>query len=59
MTPKPATDFRLDYGVLFSDPAGIATAIRAYWCNKDTNIVVDIPTEATLQPGNWGTARVK
>jgi hypothetical protein len=59
MTPKPATDFRLDYGVLFSDPAGIATAIRAYWCNKDTNIVVDIPTEATLQPGNWGTGRVK
>ena len=53
--PKPGAEGRIDFGVLFSDPKGTATALRACWHNRDTNIVSDIPTEARLQPNLWGT----
>ncbi len=58
-TPKADSTYRADFGVLFSDPTGQTTAVRSYWSNKDTNIVVDIPTEAKLQPGNWGSVKLK
>jgi hypothetical protein len=57
--PKPGAEGRIDFGVLFSDPEGAATALRAYWQNRDTNIVSDIPTEARLQPANWGVCRIE
>lgn len=53
-TPQAGAEARIDFGVLFSDTAGGATALRSYWCNRDTNIVSDIPSEARLQPGFWG-----
>ena len=52
--PKPGAESRIDVGVLFGDPSGMTTVLRAYWSNRDTNIVTDIPSEARLQPGNWG-----
>ena len=55
----PATDAdgRIDFGVLFSDAKGV-TATRAYWSNRDTLVVTDIPTEAELKPANWGKMRL-
>jgi hypothetical protein len=55
----PATDAdgRIDFGVLFSDSKGV-TATRAYWANRDTLLVTDIPAEAELKPANWGTMRL-
>lgn len=55
---KPPADAegRIDFGVLFGDPKG-TTGLRAYWSNRDTNIVTDIPSEAELKPANWGTLR--
>ena len=55
--PKPGAEGRIDFGVLFGDPSGMTTVLRAYWSNRDTNIVTDIPSEARLQPGNWGICR--
>ncbi|MBM4038219.1 MAG: hypothetical protein FJ290_06855 [Planctomycetes bacterium] len=54
----PRAEGRIDFGVLFSDPRGTATALRACWHNRDTNITSDIPTEARLQPANWGAFRL-
>jgi hypothetical protein len=56
--PKPGAEGRIDFGVLFSDAKGKQTALRAYWENRDTQIVVDIPSEARLQPANWGVSRL-
>lgn len=56
--PKPAMEFRMDFGVLFGDAMGSATALRAYWENLDTQIVADIPSEAALKPANWGVAKI-
>jgi len=53
----PRGEGRIDFGVLFSDPKGTATALRACWHNRDTNITSDIPTEARLQPALWGACR--
>lgn len=48
---------QIGFGVLFSDPSGMQTVARAYWSNRDTNIVTDISSEARLAPGNWGLCR--
>jgi hypothetical protein len=58
LTPAAGAEGRLDVGVLFGDPTGMQTALRAYWVNRDTNIVADIPSEARLQPANWGSFRL-
>jgi len=50
---------RADAGVIFSDPGGSRNALRADVFNKDTSITNDIPSEARLQPGNWGTVRAE
>jgi hypothetical protein len=41
-----------DLGVLKGN--GVQTTQRLYWSNLYTYIVSDIPSEARLQPGNWG-----
>jgi len=56
--PRAGAEGRMDFGVLFSDPQGMRTDVRAYWQNRDTNIVTDIPSEARLQPGDWGISRL-
>ncbi len=42
-----------DIGLLIGDPSG--TRLRLYWSNKKTGIVSDLPSEAVLQPEEWGT----
>ncbi len=55
--PKPGRSYRADLGVLRGD--GVQTLQRAYWSNRDTAIVSDIPSEARLRPENWGLWRVR
>lgn len=45
-------------GVIFSDPAGQNRASRLYWHDKQTGLVSDVPTEASLRPATWGTIEV-
>ncbi len=56
---KPASGMRVkgDLGVLRGE-SGITTQ-RVYWSNKATVITADVPDEATLQPGLWGTFELR
>lgn len=45
-----------DMGILRG--SGAQTTLRSYWNNLNTAMVSDIPTEATLVPGNWGLIKV-
>jgi len=54
LAPREGLEGRIDFGVLFGDQQGGQTMLRVYWENRDTNIVSDIPSEARLQPKNWG-----
>ena len=58
-SPKPGTITKGDLGVIFSDPGGSRNVLRAYYANKDTAIVNDIPSEARLEPRKWGVVRVE
>ena len=58
--PAVGAEFRVDFGVMFGgETAGRKVERRAYWENRDTQITADIPSEAALQPGNWGVGVVK
>ena len=50
--PKPGESFLADCGILRGN--GAQTIQRLYWNNLNTSIVSDIPSEARLQPANWG-----
>ena len=52
LRPEPGMRIRGDVGVLRGN--GIDTAQRAYWTNKATGLVSDIPSEAELTPHLWG-----
>jgi hypothetical protein len=52
LTIKPRMTLLGDLGLLRGN--GAQTIQRVYWNNLDTAIVSDIPSEARLQPGNWG-----
>ncbi len=45
-----------DIGILRG--TGAMTTQRLYWNNLDTSICSDVPSEARLQPANWGTWRL-
>jgi hypothetical protein len=45
-------------GVIFSDPAGQNRASRLYWHDKNTGLVSDVPSEASLNTNNWGTIEI-
>ncbi|HEY3333321.1 MAG TPA: FlgD immunoglobulin-like domain containing protein [Capsulimonadaceae bacterium] len=45
---------RGDVGVIYADETGSNRAQRLYYYNQNTNIISDLTTEATLQPGEWG-----
>ncbi|MDD5704933.1 MAG: hypothetical protein PHR35_03350 [Kiritimatiellae bacterium] len=47
-----------DVGVLFSNDGGTVTARRTYYFNQNTSITGDLPSEAQLQPADWGTVEV-
>ena len=50
--PKAGESVLADFGILRGN--GAQTIQRLYWNNLNTNIVSDIPSEARLQPANWG-----
>ncbi|MFC5862566.1 hypothetical protein ACFPT7_09715 [Acidicapsa dinghuensis] len=53
LKPAPGETIRADIGLLRGD--GTQTLQRVYWSNKATAIVSDVPSEAELTPGLWGT----
>ena len=59
LAPQPAAVLRGDVGVLFSDPGGSRTVLRAYYANRRTAIVNDIPSEARLEPQHWSVLKVE
>ena len=52
--PGRENALRGDVGVIFADESGRNRAERVYYYDKDTSIVFDVPTEARLQPKEWG-----
>lgn len=52
------TDMKGLIGVIFSDPAGKNRASRLYWHDKNTGLVSDVPSEASLNPATWGTIEI-
>lgn len=56
--PAAGMKTRGDVGVLFSTDGGGRTILRAYYANKDTSIVEDVPSEARLAPAKWTTMEV-
>jgi hypothetical protein len=45
-------------GVIYADASGTSRAQRVYYYNKQTNVIADLTTEATLQPSQWGTVQL-
>jgi hypothetical protein len=52
--PKSTHDLRGDVGVVFADESGASRSLRLYHFNRHTQMINDVPTEATLQPAEWG-----
>ncbi len=44
--------FRGDVGMVLSD--GLRARARVYWHNKSDSMCADVPSEARLDPGQWG-----
>jgi hypothetical protein len=44
--------FRGDVGLVLSD--GVRARARIYWHNKSDSMAADVPSEARLNPGQWG-----
>jgi hypothetical protein len=51
--------FGLDLSINFSDPAGQRNVARMHWARNGAEIVYDLPTEARLDPKNWGWGLLK
>ena len=52
--PAAGDSLRGDLGVLFGNESGELTLLRSYWSNDNTSIVSDVPSEAALEPRQWG-----
>jgi hypothetical protein len=52
-TPTVGMKVKGDIGILRGSDG--QTTARIYWSNKATAIVADVPSEAELLPGLWGT----
>lgn len=50
--PQAKQKYLGDLGIIRSN--GQRATQRIYWNNLDTDLVSDVPTEARLQPANWG-----
>lgn len=57
LKPKNGMRIKGDIGILRG--SGTQTTQRVYWSNKATAIVSDVPSEAMLTPGVWGTFEFK
>lgn len=55
--PSSGKRYHADVGILRGN--GVQTLQRVYWSNRNTAIVSDIPSEARLQPENWGVWQVR
>ena len=55
--PEELPNTRADIGLLF-DKDG-RTVARSYWHNKSAGIVSDLPSEASLDVGQWGPLKVE
>jgi hypothetical protein len=53
LRPEAGTSLKVDFGLLRGTPG--QTSERLYWHNKVTGLLADIPGEAMLEPGQWGT----
>lgn len=56
--PAAGVATRGDVGVLYGTDGGGRTVLRAYYANKDTSVVEDVPSEARLAPAKWTTVEV-
>lgn len=52
LKPEPQQEILADVGLLRGD--GVQTTQRSYWNNQGATIVSDVPSEARLEPANWG-----
>lgn len=57
LRPTPDSEILADIGILRGREG--RTMQRVYWSNLDTVLVSDLPSEARLQPGRWGTWKFK
>ncbi|HSI83786.1 MAG TPA: hypothetical protein VK970_08375 [Candidatus Methylacidiphilales bacterium] len=55
LKPEPGLEIRGDVGFISSDSGGLINTARTYWSNKNTGLVNDLPGEASLKPGDWGS----
>ena len=53
INPQPGLRLKGDIGILRGN--AVQTTARVYWGNKATSITSDVPSEALLAPGLWGT----
>jgi hypothetical protein len=53
LKPEAGTSLKVDFGLLRGTPG--QTTQRLYWHNKATGLLADVPGEAMLEPGQWGT----
>lgn len=53
--PSPGKTYRGDVGMVFSD--GVRARARVYWHNKADSMTADVPSEARLNPSQWGIFR--
>ncbi len=54
--PQAGETYKFDIGILRGD--GAQTLQRAYWSNKASGLVADIPSEAELTPALWGELKI-
>jgi hypothetical protein len=55
--PGKGMEFLADIGILRGSEG--RTMQRVYWSNRNTTIVSDLPSEAKLQPREWGSWKIK
>jgi hypothetical protein len=58
---KPGGQMKMDFGVIYGNETGTRTSLRSYWMNNSAtaNITYDVPSEARLEPAEWGTATIE
>ena len=52
--PRLGKTYPGDFGIIYSDRAGVTNRLRMYWSNQATGIVSDLSLEAAIQPQYWG-----
>ncbi|WP_020473463.1 NHL repeat-containing protein [Zavarzinella formosa] len=57
LKPMDGVRVKFDWGVLVAGPDGTEVLRRIYWANKGALVTADTPSEARLNPHQWGHAR--